>query len=223
MNGRSAITFSLGLSLVLSLMPFGGGRVIAADTDLMDPRDTDGKLDVRGVELDHTGEPLTWLVRTYGSWTIKEIWDRGFIVIDLDTTAGPEADHYLLVRSDGRHLKGNLYRVRDSGRDARLGAVEVRHPDTRTVKIEFDLGRIGVGSGRTSFGWDVLSIYSAKHICRNACFDSAPDAGMVTQPIDFPLAPVTPSAPEPAPDTTGTSDDPYVSLDTLPSPPPDVP
>ncbi len=220
MNRRRVGVLALGLSLAQSLGPWDGGRAIAADTDFADPRDADGKLDVKAVELDHTREPLVWKIQTYGSWTIKEIWDRGYVAVDLDTTAGPEADHYLLARSDGRHLKGSLFRIRDSGRDARIGPVDVRHPDTKTVRIEFDLGRIGVGAGRTSFGWDVLTIYSAKQTCRNACFDMSPDAGMVTQPIDFPLAPVEPSAPEPAPDA---SDEPYVSLDTLPSPPFDAP
>ena len=73
----------------------------AHDTDLTDPNDAGGRLDVREVRLAHQPGPPLWTIVTFAEWRTVEMWDRGYLMVLLDTQGGPGAEYYLLVRSAG--------------------------------------------------------------------------------------------------------------------------
>ena len=63
--------------LLSTLAPFGAALVTVAlvtaiagahDTDLTDPNDTRGSLDVRQVRLSHKSGPPAWTIVTFGEW-----------------------------------------------------------------------------------------------------------------------------------------------------------
>ena len=100
--------------LTIVLMAIGAG---AHHTDLADPNDTLGKLDVRRVRFDHTGA-ASWTLTTFSEWTTGSIWDRGYLLVMLDTEAG----------APGRVLPpGSLERRVPRGLALAGPAVRVRH------------------------------------------------------------------------------------------------
>jgi hypothetical protein len=173
---RIAAPFALAFATVTFM------TLIAAahDTDLVDRNDTRGKLDVKRVRLAHEGRPPFWTVLTFAEWGVKEMWDRGYVMVLLDTQQGEQAEYYLLVRSNGRALEGSLWRARAFGPDSRMGGVLVRRLSRRSASVQVGLYRLTFGAKRTYYRWWVQTTYTSD-VCRRTCHDRAPNASSVLQ------------------------------------------
>jgi hypothetical protein len=160
-----------------------------------DGNDVDGRLDVRAVRFDHNPAP-SWTFVTFGSWTLEEIWDRGQFVVRLDTRADEDNDLLIVVRSDGRQMLANLFRIRADGREIDLGKVQVDKISRRGLEVTVALRKLGVGRGRTSYTWTALALLTSAS-CRTVCIDRIPDEGRVEQ-----LLPGVSPSPSPTPTET---------------------
>jgi hypothetical protein len=152
----------------------------AHDTDFNDPNDTPGRLDVSRVRLAHQPGPPRWSVIMFRGWTIREIWDRGYVMVLLDTRFSPATDFYLLVRSTGNALQGTLWEARSVGPDTFLGTVPVGKPSPRSVSVQVGLWKLTFGPSRRLYRWRVQTLFTSE-ACPRTCQDRAPNAGPVVQ------------------------------------------
>lgn len=172
----------------------------AGHLPVMDPQDTGGKLDIRRADVFGQERPR-WKVATYGWWRPKGIWDRGFILVKLDTFGDERFDYYALVRSVGNRMRGDLYRDRRRKKDRRIARLNVWRKNRRSVSLRIPLQKLNIGPNRVHYSWAVQTLFTAKN-CPRTCFDFTPDSGAVVEPlpgIDEP----TPT-PEPTPEPTPT-------------------
>ena len=152
----------------------------AHDTDFNDPNDTGGKLDVAEVRVAHDPGPPRWSVLTFAEWSNLQMWDRGYVMVFLDTRDNAAADYYLLVRSTGPRLEGTLWQLRSEGPDTCLGTVPVGRPTTRSVVVQVGLRRLDFGPTRQFYRWRVQTVFTSE-TCPRTCQDRAPNAGQVLQ------------------------------------------
>jgi hypothetical protein len=152
----------------------------AHDTDITDPNDTRGKLDIQEVRLAHQPGPPRWAIVTFGEWRTKQIWDRGYLIVMLDTRRGVAAEHYLLVRSTGPTLVGSLWRIRSVGPDSYLGSAPVKRWSRRNATVQVRLSRLEFGASRTFYRWWTETLFTSD-LCRRTCHDRAPDVDAVLQ------------------------------------------
>jgi hypothetical protein len=146
-----------------------------------DPDDAGGILDVRRVRIT-TGDRWSWQVTTRGRWSLRRLWDDGYLIVYLDTRENERSDFYLLGRSTGGRMRGALFRD-GTGRDARIGGVKVRHPSRHTARFLFDLDRIPVEAGRDFVRWSAQTILINRK-CAKGCFDRVTNEGALPMPID---------------------------------------
>jgi hypothetical protein len=146
-----------------------------------DPDDAGGILDVRRVKIT-SGDRWSWQVITRGRWSLRRLWDDGYLVVYLDTRDNEKSDFYLLGRSTGGRMRGALFRD-GTGRDARIGGVKVRHPTRHTARLLFDVDRVGIEPGRDYVRWSVQSIL-INGKCAKGCFDRVTNEGALPVPID---------------------------------------
>jgi hypothetical protein len=189
---RAAAPFAATL-ITVALMAVVAG---AHDTDFLDPNDARGKLDVRQVRLAHAPGPPTWTIVTFAEWSSAEMWDRGYILVLLDTQGGGGAEYYLLVRSAGASLQGSLWRAHAYGPDSFLGSVPARRPSRHAASIQVGLSRLTFGASRSFYRWWVETVYTSD-LCRRTCHDRAPNQEPVKQwrPGMSPTPPPTSSSP----------------------------
>jgi hypothetical protein len=168
---------AVGALLTVVLVALMAG---AHHTDFSDPNDTRGKLDVKSVRFAHQPGPPSWRIITFAEWKTAEMWDRGFLMVLLDTKEGPDADHYLLVRSDRADLRGSLWRVRTVGPDSLIGSVPVKRSSRRSATVQVGLFRLTFGEKRTFYRWWVQTLFT-NDVCRRTCQDRAPNQDLVWQ------------------------------------------
>lgn len=192
---RASAPFAAALVTVALVAMVAG----AHHTDLLDPNDTRGKLDVRQVRLAHQPLPLVWTVVTFAEWRSAEMWDRGYIMVLLDTSAGKGAEFYLLVRSVGSVLRGSLWRARSFGPDSYLGKVPVRRLSPRSASVQVGLSRLRFGAKRSSYRWWVQTVFTGR-TCQRTCQDRAPNGGSVLQWRPGMSPSPSPSSPSPTDD-----------------------
>jgi hypothetical protein len=173
---RASAPFAAAL-VTVALVAFVAG---AHDTDRLDPNDTRGKLDVRQVRLAHQPLPPVWTVVTFAEWRTVEMWDRGYIMVLLDTSRGEGAEYYLLVRSVGAVLRGSLWRARIFGPDSYLGSVPVRRLSLRSASVQVRLSRLKFGASRSFYRWWVQTVFTGL-TCRRTCQDRAPNGEPIRQ------------------------------------------
>jgi hypothetical protein len=135
---------------------------------------------------------------TFERWTTTDIWDRGYVVVELDTKGDEAIDHLAVVRSDGRDLEGILYRIRRDGGQVAIGVVGADRDGARGAAVSVALRKLTIGSGRTSYRWVVLTMFTGPG-CPRTCVDLVPDEGMVEQ-----LLPGVTPTPTPSPSPTAT-------------------
>jgi hypothetical protein len=163
-------------SFVAAIVTVGVMTLVAGarDTDFSDPNDARGKLDISRVRLAHEQAPFIWTVVTFQEWGTREMWDRGYLVVLLDTRMGPAPDLYLLVGSGGSTLQGTLWRIRTVGPDAYAGTVPVNRRSRRSVTIRVAQSRLLFGEGRRFYRWWVETIVTSD-ACPRTCQDRAPN------------------------------------------------
>jgi hypothetical protein len=194
---RTVAAFAAAIATVL-LAALSAG---AHDTDLRDPNDTRGKLDVHEVRLAHgTGTPM-WTVATFADWGVFEMWDRGYVEVLLDTRREEDPEYYLLVRSSRSDLLGSLWRSHATGPDSYLGTVPVKRMSRHSVSVKVGLWRLDFGDKRDFYRWRVHTLFTSD-VCRRTCHDYAPNGASVLQwrPGRSPSPSVSPSpSPSPSP------------------------
>ena len=180
----------------------------ADHTDQTDPNDTGGPLDLEAVGFDHSGAP-SWRLVTFPAWTVRAIWDRGYLMVQLDTKGDAALDFVAVVRSDGRRLVATLFRLRRSGGQAEVASLRTNKSGTNAVWVSVPLREVSIGPNRTSYFWSALSSFTGGG-CARTCLDAVPDEGMIEQPLPgvtpTPTPTPTPSpTPSPPPTTTTTT------------------
>ena len=174
------------LSLAALVCAFGvlalSGVASADPSVLTDPNDANG-LDVSRVTLAADVPPPVWTIRTFRSWTIPKLWDRGYFMVELDTIGGPPPEYRAVARSNGKRMVGALYHIRSDGKSVQIGKIRTHKVDARTVSIQVPLSKLTIGPDRTSYKWDVLTSYTSSKCAQGVCFDRAPDSGSVEQPL----------------------------------------
>ena len=173
----------------------------AALTKVSDVNDTRGLMDVRTVRFDPGGPP-EWTVITFNAWTVRSIWDRGYVLVYLDTMGDDSPDYYALIRSNGHRMLGDLYRDRDTI-DHRITSLHVWRNGGHQVSVRIPLRLLDIGVHRTVYRWSVLTLFTSSK-CRQTCFDPVPDTDMVDQSISpSPTpSPTVSAAPSIAPEHT---------------------
>ena len=189
---RATAPFAAAL-ITIALMTVAAG---AHHTDLQDPDDVRGKLDVKQVRFAHAPGPPTWTIVTFGEWTTARMWDRGYMVVLLDTQSGVGPEFYLLIRSAGSALQGSLWRAHAYGPDSYLGSVPTKRPSRRSASVQVSLRRLTFGASRSFYRWWVQTVYT-NHACPRTCHDRAPNGVTVLQ--WRPGMSPTPSPPSPSP------------------------
>ena len=163
-------------------LPVLAARILAVE----DANDTSGLLDVHEVRFrDPNGEPPSWTVITFNDWTARTLWDRGYVLVFLDTLGSQASDYYALVRADADGLHATVWRDRAPARDRRLFSVPVRKRGGDGVEVSVPLRRLEVGRHRTLYRWSVMTLFNGG-VCRRTCIDPAPDRSMVEQPLPSP-------------------------------------
>lgn len=165
----------------------------AHDTDQADPNDTDGRLDLKMVELSHDATRGRWFMSSFTRWSPKQIWDQGYFLVYVDTKGNAQVDYYGLVYSDGRKIKGGLYRDEPNGKDPKIGSLPATKADARTAAVTLAFSKITIGDTRTEWGWSTQTLFTGPD-CKKVCMDLVPDTGMVVQPIEVPVAPADPGS-----------------------------
>lgn len=167
----------------------------ARHIDLRDSNDARGPLDVARVQVKR-GSPPSWRITTHPRWKVKPLWDRGFLLVFVDSVGGDRADYYVLVRAERNKLKAILYRDRLNKRDYKIRTVKADHPAKDVITVGVPLGAM---RRRTSgaYAWYVESLLTGDR-CRRVCFDRAPDSGTIAEPGSAVPTP-TVTAPTPTP------------------------
>lgn len=188
-----AVLASWGLSAIIP--------ALAARTTLGDANDSPGRLDLQHIRFDQDTGPASWAVRTFDSWTVKDVQDRGFVLMILDTLGSPDEDYLVVVRSDGRKLIGLLLQRRANGRDVVVGRVRVAKTGAEGVSVTVGMSKLKFGPKRTSYFWWVLSQFTGE-ACPRTCLDRAPDDRAVQQEVPSPSPTPSPNptdSPSPSP------------------------
>ncbi len=180
MNGPKILSL-VALGCAFSLFALSG--VAGADPSVLtDPNDANG-LDVSRVTLATDVPPPVWTIRTFRSWTIPKLWDRGYFMVELDTVAGAPPEYRAVARSNGKQIVGALFHVRNDGKNVQIGKVRTHKVDAKSVAIRVPLSKLTFGPDRTSYKWDVVTSYTSGQCGGGVCFDRAPDNGSVEQPL----------------------------------------
>ena len=166
--------------VVIAAVLFFAFPALAHHTDLDDPRDTMGPLDLVRVEFGHSDKNGTWTLVSAKAWSVRRLWDHGYVVIEIDSVDGPSPDYQVVIRSNGNRMVATLFRNRTSGPGREIGPVHAWKPDARTVSARVDLDDIGIGPHRLVYRWDVVTV---SDVCDEWCIDRAPDEGLVDQPV----------------------------------------
>lgn len=182
---------AVGVAAALPLLAW------ANHVDVRDRNDTSGVLDVSRVEVKGSDRPA-WHIVTFNEWTVRRIFDTGFVLIRLDTFGSERYDYYGLVRSDGDRLKGTLVRDRARKRDFNVSRIRVRRPTRSSVQVRIPLARMRIGADRLSYTWQVQTLFSSDN-CRRVCIDDVPDRRGVTEPLPRVPPPVPTESPSAGP------------------------
>jgi hypothetical protein len=172
-RARAALPF-LVAGLTVALI----AALASADRNrLRDPNDVRGVLDVRHARWEQVpGKAPAWTVFTFNAWRTRDLWDRGWVFVQLDTKLSPDPDYYVLVRSLGSRLDAELFRIGGSGRGTHVADVGVGRPSGRAVTVRVPLKELEFGPARDYYLWRVVTMYTSD-VCPRTCLDRVPDQG----------------------------------------------
>ena len=200
MRGHRAAGLGVLVALVVAIafaLPASANH-----TRQTDPNDVDGRFDLETVRFDHDTPPPRWTFVTFAGWTVAQVWDRGYLLVELDTLGDEEADYVAVIRSDGRDLDARLFRLRAAGRQVEVDTLATGKDGGRSAWVEVALRKLTFGRSRTSYFWAALSSFTG-NACPHTCLDRVPDEGMVEQPLPGVTPTPTPTpAPTPTPSPT---------------------
>ena len=181
---------------------------VANHTSPQDGNDTEGLLDLRTVRLGHQ-RPLVWTFLTIARWRPRQIYDRGYFVVELDTRGDQTIDYVVVLRSRRQEMLGTLHRVLANGTQAEMAKLRSDKFGGRSAWVALGLGRVLIGPRRTSFFWAASSLYTGTQ-GPSTCIDRAPDPGFVEELLEEPVPTPTPSpsstpSPSPSPSPSPTT------------------
>jgi hypothetical protein len=176
-SGRKPLLASIVLALGVGVAT----QLFSAEASVVaEGNDTKGALDVRRVDTLFRRKPL-WRITTWSRWRAREMRDRGYVLVHLDTFGLRRSDYYILIRSSGERLRGLLFRNRlPPANDRRFGFVRVWRRDRSSVSVRLPLLRLGIGPEREVYRWYVQTIFTSPK-CMRACLDRAPNSGAVEE------------------------------------------
>jgi hypothetical protein len=157
--------------------------VRAHHSTITDPADTRGRLDVREIRTRGEWRRPEWRIITYRKWSGGEVWDRGQILIHLDTKGDERSDYYALIFYNGRGMVGHLYRERRQQPARKVRNLKAWRPDRRSVSVRIPLKSLRIGSRRDFYVWNVQTLWSGPR-CRRICMDFVPDESGVWEPLN---------------------------------------
>jgi hypothetical protein len=118
---------------------------------------------------------------THNAWSSRSLWDRGYLLVQLDTLAGQRFDYFALVSSKGAGMRAALFRDRARKPDYRVARLGVWRINKRGVKVRIPLGKTRIAKGRSFFRWKARTLFTGKG-CRRTCVDIAP-LGAIKEPL----------------------------------------
>lgn len=141
-----------------------------------DAADTSGSLDLRRVQTSFGAQDSVWKLVSYSRWGSRALWDRGYLLVLLDTAGDIREDYLILVRSNGRRIIATLF----------WGGVKVTNlpvwRDGRwSVSVRLPMSRLSVSRG--FFRWRAATQYGQNPCRRDWCVDGAPDDAWLIQPV----------------------------------------
>ena len=120
----------------------------------------------------------TFTIEVAGGTSARRLWDKGYLVVSLDTRGGDEIDMHALVRWTSRRPRGVL--LGDRARQG-SGPLRARRAGKRGVIVEAPAAKIGADLARPYVRWSVQSIFTGPG-CR-PCFDALPAEGAFPLPL----------------------------------------
>jgi hypothetical protein len=188
----------IAVCVVLAIPAIGANH-----TNTQDANDTNGDLDLRAIALDHYPRPLRWTFRTFAGWTVSDMWDHGYLVVELDTRGDKSIDERIVVRSDGRMLVAKLFTVR-GGSERPIADLRATKDGRSAATVEVALRRLGVAQSRDAFHWYALSLFSGAG-CKRVCIDRVPDDGRLEQLLPGASPTPEPTGPTGTPEPSGAT------------------
>jgi hypothetical protein len=152
----------------------------ANHVDVADGNDVRGLLDIKRVEMVGVRKP-SFKVNTYGWWTTREVFERGFVLVFFDVRGTERSDYYALARSTGSRVVGTLHRDRPYKPDYRVSWLNAWRVGNRSISIKVPLRKMNFGSARVVYRWYAETLFTGNR-CRRVCFDFAPNNETVTEP-----------------------------------------
>jgi hypothetical protein len=176
---RRRIAAAMAIAVAVTVLTAPGAG--AGHVDPRDPNDTRGLLDVRRVHSG-TGWRPYWKINTFGAWKVKEIRDKGFLLVYLDTFGDADFDYYALIRSAGTQLKASLWRDRARKPDRFLRGLTTWRKNRRSVSVRIPLRSVRFPESQPFYFWYVQTLFQNKRNCRNYCFDLVRSDNPVMEP-----------------------------------------
>lgn len=183
----------IGIALVV-LAIFVPFIARAEHADLLDADDTRETLDIRLANVHHTPD-MKFKVATYETWTPKETWDKGYVLVHLDTFGSQGFDYYAMVNSFGTGYSARLWKTNGNSADEELGELFFKKTTRKSVTITIPLDMLFFGPNRVTYRWYTQTIFNGR-VCQRPCFDLAPDEDAVVEPLPSP-SPSPSSSPSP--------------------------
>ena len=172
--------------LVASVMVLSGLMLLAPaslaeHSEVRDRDDVDGRLDLRAVEM-RNGPPRRWILETYGAFSANSIFDRGYLLVYLDTYGTDRFDYYVLLRPKRSKVVGVLFKDRKEASDQKLSRTKVHKPSKRSIITTVPFREMRRPDAALTYRWHARTIYTGRG-CRRVCIDRAPDARAVEEPF----------------------------------------
>ncbi len=168
------------LTTVVALLTLSVPPASAVHQPVSDPNDTRGALDIRKVDVWGIERPR-FKIGTWGWWSARKIWDRGYLVVHFDSFGTGRFDYYALVRSTRYSLQGMLFRDYADRPDEVRAELNVWRKSKRNVSVRVPLSLLRFTRPAREWGWKVETLWTSRD-CRNVCFDWGPDEGRIYEP-----------------------------------------
>lgn len=156
----------------------------ANSTRVSDPHDVHGALDIASVTGTHVGANVVHTLRTYKPFRSQLLTHNTFITFAFDTNSNGKLDDVAIVV----WFHGALHSALLTADGSILGELHVTRPDSRTVSVRIPTQLL---RNPAVYRWGATAEYQGKTDCKKACFDFAPNRGMIKQQLRALAGPVT--------------------------------
>ena len=137
--------------------------------------------DIKRVRTHTDDRCLAFTVVMRRKWGIRGRWDNSYLLLLLDTKGGPAPNLFIVVRSTGRGLRGDLWRVGGGG-DSRLRRISAEKKGGRQILFRMPPAILREYTNGSSFRWSIDTLHLPG--CGKVCIDRVPGGtGMITEPV----------------------------------------